>query len=60
MAEQFAHDVFLCHASADTPVVRDLAERLRADGLLSVSALGGKEWGVGHRYPGKCGGSWGR
>jgi hypothetical protein len=29
----FRYDVFLSHSSADKPVVRELAERLRAAGL---------------------------
>ncbi len=33
MAETFAFDVFLSHSSKDKDVVRDLAERLRADGV---------------------------
>jgi hypothetical protein len=30
---EFAYDVFLSHSSKDKPVVRDIAERLRKDGL---------------------------
>ncbi len=33
MPEQFSYDVFLSHSSKDKPVVRAVAERLRADGL---------------------------
>ena len=33
MAEDFNYDVFLSHSSKDKPIVRDVAERLRADGL---------------------------
>src|SRR4051812_24694825 len=33
MADNFAYDVFLSHSSRDKPVVRAVAERLRADGL---------------------------
>jgi WD40 repeat protein len=33
MAETFAFDVFLSHSSKDKPLVRELAERLKADGL---------------------------
>ena len=33
MADDFPYDVFLSHSSKDKPAVRDLAERLRADGL---------------------------
>jgi hypothetical protein len=33
MANQFTHDVFLSHSSTDKVVVRDIAQRLRADGL---------------------------
>jgi hypothetical protein len=33
MADDFAYDVFLSHSPQDKPVVRALAERLRADGL---------------------------
>ena len=29
----FQHDVFLTHSSEDKPVVRDIAERLRKEGL---------------------------
>jgi len=31
MADDFAYDVFLSHSSKDKPVVRAVAERLRAD-----------------------------
>jgi hypothetical protein len=31
--EEFLFDVFLSHSSKDTTVVRDIADRLRADGL---------------------------
>ena len=33
MAGTFAYDVFLSHSSKDKPVVRDLAQRLKSDGL---------------------------
>jgi len=33
MSTDFSYDVFLSHSSKDKPVVRKLAERLRADGL---------------------------
>ena len=33
MADDFTYDVFLSHSSKDKPVVRAVAERLRADGL---------------------------
>ncbi|MBI3464506.1 MAG: toll/interleukin-1 receptor domain-containing protein [Planctomycetes bacterium] len=33
MADDFRYDVFLSHSSKDTAVVRDVAERLRGDGL---------------------------
>jgi small GTP-binding protein len=33
MADDFKYDVFLSHSSKDKDVVRDVAERLRADGL---------------------------
>jgi TIR domain-containing protein len=33
MNEQFKYDVFLSHSSKDKPAVRELAERLRRDGL---------------------------
>ena len=32
-SESFTHDVFLSHSGHDKPVVRELAERLRADGV---------------------------
>lgn len=41
-------EVFLCHASEDKPVVRDLHQRLTRDGykpwLDEVDLLGGQEW----------------
>ena len=33
MADEFRYDVFLSHSAKDKPVVRALAERLRADGV---------------------------
>jgi len=33
MPEEFPYDVFLSHSAKDNPVVRDVAERLRKDGL---------------------------
>lgn len=33
MPDDFQYDVFLSHSSKDKPTVRDLAERLRSDGL---------------------------
>jgi len=33
MSEAFKYDVFISHSAKDKPVVRELAERLRADGL---------------------------
>ena len=33
MAQEFLYDVFLSHSGKDKPVVRELAERLRADGV---------------------------
>ncbi|HRX54654.1 MAG TPA: toll/interleukin-1 receptor domain-containing protein [Verrucomicrobiales bacterium] len=33
MPDDFAYDVFLSHSSKDKTVVRDLAERLRQDGV---------------------------
>ncbi|MCX6376588.1 MAG: TIR domain-containing protein [Armatimonadetes bacterium] len=33
MSTDFSYDVFLSHSSKDKPVVRELAERLKADGL---------------------------
>ncbi len=33
MAEALQYDVFLSHSSKDKPVVRAIAERLRADGV---------------------------
>jgi hypothetical protein len=33
MADDFIYDVFLSHSSKDQALVRDVAERLRADGL---------------------------
>ena len=33
MADDFKYDVFLSHGAKDKPIVRDVAERLRKDGL---------------------------
>lgn len=33
MADDFTYDVFLSHSAKDKAVVRDVAERLQADGL---------------------------
>lgn len=33
MVDDFSYDVFLSHSSKDKEVVRDVAERLRKDGL---------------------------
>ncbi len=33
MAETFKYDVFISHSEKDKPAVRELAERLRKDGL---------------------------
>lgn len=33
MADQFTYDVFLSHSVKDKPIVRELAEQLRNDGL---------------------------
>jgi len=33
MAETFQYDVFISHSSKDKPAVRELAERLKQDGL---------------------------
>lgn len=33
MADEFTYDVFLSHSSKDKAIVRDIAERLRDDGL---------------------------
>ncbi len=33
MADEFTHDAFLSHSSQERAIVRDIAERLRADGL---------------------------
>jgi TIR domain len=33
MADDFKYDVFLSHSSKDRQIVRDIAKRLRADGL---------------------------
>lgn len=33
MSESFNYDIFLSHASADKPLVWELAERLAGDGL---------------------------
>ena len=39
MSEPFQYDVFLSHSFNDNPVVRDVAERLRKDGLQTVTQL---------------------
>ena len=33
MADDFQFDVFLSHSSHDKPIVREVAERLKRDGL---------------------------
>ncbi|NTU41871.1 MAG: TIR domain-containing protein, partial [Nitrospirales bacterium] len=33
MGDEFSYDLFLSHSSKDKAVVRELAERLRKDGL---------------------------
>ena len=33
MTEGFKYDVFISHSAKDKPAVRELAERLKADGL---------------------------
>lgn len=33
MSQQFNYDVFISHSSKDKPAARELAERLRRDGL---------------------------
>ena len=33
MPDEFPYDVFLSHSAKDKPVVRDVAERLKKDGL---------------------------
>ena len=33
MPDEFQYDVFLCHSAKDKAVVRDVAERLRKDGV---------------------------
>ena len=37
MPDEFQFDVFLSHSAEDKAVVRPLAERLRADGVLNDS-----------------------
>jgi hypothetical protein len=39
MSEQFPFDVFLSHSSKDKTVVREVAERLRQDGLEGSRVL---------------------
>ena len=39
MPGEFPYDVFLSHSAKDKPVVRDVAERLRKDGLRKASQL---------------------
>ena len=43
--QQFEYDVFLSHANADKAAVRELAERLKGDGLrvwpIKMTASGG-------------------
>ena len=40
MADSFPYDVFLSHSAKDKTVVRDVAERLRKDGLRAQSESG--------------------
>src|SRR5438309_347775 len=39
MADEFTYDVFLSHSARDKPVVRDVAERLRKDGVWNDAQL---------------------
>ena len=42
--ETFTHDVFLSHSSKDKAVVRELAERLRGDGVRVWPIKDDSEW----------------
>jgi hypothetical protein len=39
MAETPTYDLFVSHSAKDKPIVRPVAERLRADGLISSAPL---------------------
>ena len=45
-SESFTHDVFLSHSSHDTDVVRELAERLRGDGVRVWPKEVHSEWEI--------------
>ena len=45
MSDEFQYDVFLSHAKADKPAVRELAERLKGDGLR----VWFDEWVIAHQ-----------
>lgn len=51
MSDSFSYDVFLSHSAKDKAIVRDLAERLKRDGLL----VWFDEWEIlpGHNIPAK-------
>ena len=44
MADDFKYDVFLSHSAKDKPIVRDVAERLRKDGLRVWPGVFDAEW----------------
>ncbi len=46
MNEQFKYDVFISHSAKDKPAVRELAERLRKDGLRVWPGVFEDDWEV--------------
>ena len=46
MAETFTYDVFISHSSKDKPAARELAERLRRDGLRVWPGVFEDEWEI--------------
>jgi small GTP-binding protein len=46
MNEQFKYDVFISHSAQDKPAVRELAERLRRDGLRVWPGVFEDEWEI--------------
>ncbi len=46
MSEEFKYDVFLSHSAQDKPAARELAERLRRDGLHVWPGVFEDEWEI--------------
>ncbi|MEO6726378.1 MAG: toll/interleukin-1 receptor domain-containing protein [Blastocatellia bacterium] len=60
MAETFTYDVFISHSAKDKPAVRELAERLRKDGLRVWPGVFEDDWEIkpGDSIPRKMKKAW--